>query len=238
MKWKIILGLLIVFILLISITGYLVAVEPFETQDAQYTNEINTTITLMNDIICPINKTLVDDMKTDKMYTSDDTGTRQVMNEEQAKEAVLADLEQEAGGPLFVCPPPDDPIQLPADIDVRTERTLRFFLKKIETIKKSLLESMNKCGEGFEDICMPPPGQTKSPPPPTPPKQPQGCTDVSAVTPPVRSSILEARSRALQNLLKKEGLATLIDKVKVDGQELLETKRKAEAGELRPNCPQ
>jgi hypothetical protein len=237
MNWKIILGLVLVFILFIGLTGYLVAIEPFETQDDQYTKEINTTITLMNDIVCPVYKILVDDMKNDKMYTSDDSGTRQVMNEEQAKQAVVVDLEKEAGGSLFVCPPPEDPIQLPADIDVRIERTLRFFLKKIESIKKTLLESMNKCGEGFEDICMPPPGMSKSPPPQTPP-QPQGCTDPSVVTPPVRSAILEARSRALQNLLKKEGLATLIEKVKIDSQELLELRRKAEAGELRPNCPQ
>lgn len=238
MKWKIILGLVLVFIILIALTGTLVVIEPFETQDDQYTKEINTTITLMSDTICPVYKLMVDDMKNDKMYAADESGnSRQIRTEEQAKQAVVVDLEKEAGGSLFVCPPPEDPIQLPADIDVRTERTLRFFLKKIESIKKFLLESMNKCGEGFEDICMPPPGETKSPPPPTPPKQPQGCTDVSAVTPAVKSSILEARNRALQNLLKKEGLADLIAKVKADGQDLLETKRKAEAGELKPNCP-
>jgi hypothetical protein len=232
MKKKTLLWILFFFILLLILTVSLSVKESFENLDDEITKEINSVITLFNDSFCPAYNVLLED----KMIEMDGT-------EEQKMIAAHAQLEKDAGGALFPCPPPADPVQLPATIAKQVERSIQFFEKRLEEMKTNLLEQMNQCGsspaevEGFAtpNVCAPPLGKTRSPPPPP---KPSTCLDVSDLSPDQRSAILKARLETLSTLARKPGVADSLANIQAITQELLDTKKKAEAGELRPNCPQ
>jgi hypothetical protein len=165
----------------------------------------------------------------------------------EKRAAAHADLEKDAGGSLFPCPPPADPVQLPATIAKQVERSIAFFEKRLKEMKDELLQQMNQCGapkaevevEGFatQEVCSPPLGQPTSPPPP-PKSNPSSCLDVHDLKPEQRSQILKARLETLSALARKPGVADSLAKIQETTKELLDIKKKAEAGELKPNCPQ
>jgi hypothetical protein len=122
-------------------------------------------------------------------------------------------------------------------MDLKIQRTVFFFEKRLVAMKEQLTSAMGTC-QGFEDmatrVCAPPLGQSKSTPPPATEKD---CKSVHALTEQDRLPILKARydmlTRVAQDKTVLEGLA----KVKALSTELLELKRKAEAGELSSSCP-
>jgi hypothetical protein len=207
--------------LLISVL--LVVREPFATEEEMLRKEINTVITIFNDTLCPVYKIVIDDYKTE-------AGSLEAANEK---------LKNEVRGTVFPCPPPDNALQLPADIDKQIQRTLDFFSKKLKSMKDNLMKAMNSCDkvEAFQatpNVCAPPLGQSKSPPPP-PAKQ--DCIPVHEISAESVIPILKARAQVLSNLIKDKQIAETIAKVQADTAELLTAKKKAESGELRPNCP-
>lgn len=199
---------------------YLNIREPFVTEEKSTSKEINTIITLFNDDLCPITKIIVDDLKFEK---------------EGNELAAKAQLEQEAQGPLFPCPPPTDPLQLPADIDKRIERTLQFFEKKLKEMKKKLEDALTTCPsvENFQDS----PDLTQTPTCCVSAQTPLGLKSI-VLTEEDKKRILEQRLQVLSNLMQKQNIVELFAKVKADAEELRLAKQKAEAGELKPNCPQ
>jgi hypothetical protein len=222
MKVKKILIAIAIFLSALALSVALIVREPFATEEELLRKEINTVITIFNDTLCPVNKIIIDDYKAE-------AGTL---------EAATEKLKNEVGGTVFPCPPPDNPIQLPADIDKQIQRTLDFFSKKVKNMKETLLKTLNSCGniEGFEatkNICPPPLGQSKSPPPPFK----QDCIDISEISDESVIPILKARLQVLSNLIKDKKIAETIASLQSDTAELLTSKKKAESGELRPNCP-
>jgi hypothetical protein len=223
MKIKKILIAIVIFLSALALSVALIVREPFATEEELLRKEINTVITIFNDALCPVNKIIIDDYKTE-------LGTL---------EAATEKLKNEVGGTVFPCPPPDNPIQLPADIDKQIQRTLDFFSKKVKSMNESLLKTLNSCGsiEGFEatkNVCPPPLGQSKSPPPPL---SKQDCIDISEISAESVIPILKARLQVLSNLIKDKKIAETIASLQSDTAELLTAKKKAESGELRPNCP-
>lgn len=234
MKRKILIWSAAILTLLFIVTVTFAVKEPFEDKEDKATTEINTVITLFNDALCPAYKIMLEDAMVEKQGT-----------DAEKKDAAHRDIEKEAGGALFPCPPPADPVQLPATIAKQVERSIVFFGKRLQEMKDNLLNQMNQCGapssevEGFapQQVCAPPLGLTKSPPPP-PKSSTSSCLDVYSLTPDQRSNILKARLETLSTLARKPGMAASLAKIQATTQELLSTKKQAEAGELRPNCPQ
>jgi hypothetical protein len=206
----------------------LITKEGFEDQQTPIETQLNEAMTFFSEILCPTHKVIVEDAIAGKEGSD-------------AEKRISAELEfqKTAGGPLFSCPPPNDPVQIPADIATRIQRTLDFFSRRLQELKKTITESLNQCPgiEGFQEACPPPPGQVSSPPDPKA-LQPAGCKPVQSVDDTTRQEILKARYTSVSALVNDPKVATVLAKIKADSDELLELKRKAEKGELMPNCPQ
>jgi hypothetical protein len=222
---------IVIFLSALLLGIVLIVREPFATEEDDLRKEINTVITIFNDTLCPVNKIIIDD------YKNETEGS-----ESEKLAAATEKLKTEAGGTVFPCPPPDNPIQLPADIDKQIQRSLDFFSKKLKNMKDSLQQILGSCDskvsiEAFEptvNVCPPPLGQSKSPPPP-PAKS--DCIPVSAISAESVIPILKARAQALSNLIKDPKVAETVAVIQADTAELLTLKKRAESGELRPSCP-
>jgi hypothetical protein len=215
MKLKKILIAIGIFLSALLLSVILIVREPFATEEETIRKEINTVITIFNDTLCPVNKIVLDDYKM----------------EVETLEAATEKLKMEAGGSVFPCPPPEDALQLPADIDKQIQRSLYFFSKKLKSMKDNLTQTLNSCDkkvtitEGFEatvKICSSPP------PPPTN----QDCIQPSEIP-----AILKARAQVLSNLIQDKQIAETIAAIQSDTAELLTLKKRAESGDLRPSCP-
>jgi hypothetical protein len=216
-------------IVLLFSAYFLVATEGFEDQQSPMETQLNEAMTFFSEVLCPTHKVIVEDAMTGKEGSD-------------AEKLISAEfeLQKTAGGPLFSCPPPNDPVQIPADIATRIQRTLEFFSKKLQQMKKDVTVSLNQCPntatEPFQDACPPPPGQATTPPDPKS-LNPAGCKPVQAIDELTRQEILKARYNAVSTLVNDPKVATTLAHIKADSDELLELKRKAEKGELTPNCP-
>jgi hypothetical protein len=217
----------LLFIAFMLITTIFVIREPFENQEEDPAADLQQIMTFFSETLCPVYKVIVDDIKTQKEGSESEKNT-----------AADLEIQKGAGGTVFPCPPPADPIQISADMDLKIQRTVFFFEKRLVEMKTQITSAMGTC-QGFEDmatrVCAPPLGQSKSPPPP--PATEKDCKPVHALTEQDRLPILKARydmlTRVAQDKTVLEGLA----KVKALSTELLELKRKAEAGELSSSCP-
>lgn len=163
-----------------------------EAEGDKLKSDINSAMTVFADVLCPTYNVILKDLQSDP-----------------------AALEKQAGGAVFVCPPPLDPAQIPANIDERIQRTIAYFLKKLETGKKDILTSMNRC-EGFQPI--------------------QNTVNIAEISEQQKLEILKARHAVLTNLLNQKQIPEQLAKIKSLSEELLSLKQKAESGELKPNC--
>lgn len=144
------------------------------------------------------------------------------------EQAAHTKLEKAAGGRLFPCPPPADPLQLSATIDLDLQRTINYYDTKLQEMLDTTTKALTTCAtatEGFVDVC----------PQTAPPKQ-KPCIDPSSLTPEDRAAILKQRYISLAKVLSQEENSTKIARIKKNSQELLELKQKAERGELQPAC--
>jgi hypothetical protein len=223
---------IIIFLSALLLSIFLIIREPFATEEDDLRKEINTVITIFNDTICPANKIVIDDYKVELEGSESEKLT-----------AATEKLKMEAGGTVFPCPPPDNPLQLPADIDKQIQRSLDFFSKRLKTMKDTLQQTLGSCNskvsipEGFEDtvnICPPPLGKSQSPPPQA---TKQDCISVHEISAESVIPILKARAQVLSNLIKDQKVAETVASIQADTAELLTLKKRAESGELRPSCP-
>lgn len=222
---------IVIFLSALLLAIVLVIREPFATEEDDLRKEINTVITIFNDTLCPANKIVLDDYKIEVEGSESEKLT-----------AATEKLKTEAGGTVFSCPPPDNPLQLPADIDKQIQRSLDFFSKKLKSMKESLQQTLGSCDkkvsiEGFEsavNVCPPPLGKSSSPPP-SPPKP--DCIPVSEISAESVIPILKARAEVLSNLIKDNQVAETVAAIQADTTELLTLKKRAESGDLRPSCP-
>jgi hypothetical protein len=187
--------------------------EGFENKDS---SEITEVITLLNDTLCPVYKIMLDDL------TSDPTNPI-------PSQAAHAKLEKAAGGKLFPCPPPADPVQLSATLDLDLQRTINYYDTKLQEMLDTTTKALTTCAtaEGFVDVC-----PSSAPPPP----KPQSCVDPSSLSPEDHAAILKQRSISLAKVLSQEENSTKIARIKKNTKELMELKQKAERGELQPAC--
>lgn len=219
--------ILLFFAAIALITSVLIVQEPFQNQEEGPAADLQQMMTFFSEIICPVYKVILDDLKTQKEGT-----------ESEKNSAAHLEIQKGAGGTVFPCPPPADAAQIPADIDLKIQRTVFFFEKRLAAMKEQITSALGTC-QGFEDmstrVCAPPLGQAKSPPPL--PANQENCKSVHALTEQERVAIIKARHATLAPLAQRKPLLEALAKIKADSAELLELKRKAEAGELMSSCP-
>ena len=214
-------------------------VEPFRALDDVYTEQITSFMTAASDILCPTYQFIQEEKAREK------TGS-----EEEKRLAATKDMTQTAGGALFPCPPPDDPLAVPADIDTRIQRTIQYFQTEIQSLLKNVQSSLDCPTEGFQsrtssyyehfqDICSADQLALK--------KQTveqvaaeaaaQTCMAPQDLTLEQRIEVLKRRADVLTRLLTQKEVATQLAKIKQDSLEVKSLKKRALAGELVPNCP-
>jgi hypothetical protein len=230
-------GILLIILLGSFVYGYTVT-EGFQTQEDPRATFLNATITTTSEVFCPIYKLIVENTKDDRMFETTDNPDpslvtrKQIRTEQEAINQIQSELERDAGGPIFQCPPPSDPAQLPADIDEIIRRTTTMYLAKVRKMKSDIVDSLNKC-EGFEDM-----PATQCPAGCTPVVQASPQPQTPPMTPQLRETILQARYDKLAPYFQQEQNTKDLQQLKVEAQELLRIKAQAESGELKPNCPQ
>jgi len=227
--YRIILWFLITLFSLNLIYLILKKTEGFEDADPETAlkTQVNTQITQANDVLCPIYKELLQNRMDNILVDKENN----VANKCNAKSQALESLNKDTNNLLFVCPPPTDPMLVPNNIDKYIEKTSILFNSFLDTTKQNIEKSLS-CQpkkEGFEDI---PDDST--------------CAAVVATAKPntleakkedpalkqQRIQALQLKSDALKKGLINPLFISLIDKYN----ELKEIKRKAESGELKPNC--
>ena len=221
--------IILFFSVIALFSGYfLFTKEGFEDQTTDLETQLNQAMTFFSEVVCPTYKVVLDDAMAGK-----------VGSDIEKRISAELELQKSAGGTLFICPPPNDPVQIPADITARIQRTLDFFSKRLKQMKNDITVSLNQCGplqESFQDICPPPPGQTTTPLD-SKSLNPVGCMNIGKVDDKTRQQIIKARYDAVAILVNDSKVAASLAQIKADSDELLELKRKAENGELSPNCP-
>jgi hypothetical protein len=236
---------IVLVILLVNLIGLFLQstqqVEPFRALDDVYTEQITSFMTAASEILCPTYQFIQEEKAKEK------TGS-----EEEKRLAATKDMTEKAGGALFPCPPPDDPLAVPADIDTRIQRSIQYFQTEIQSLLKNVQASLDCPTEGFQsantshtyyehfqDICSADQLALK--------KQTveqvaaesaaKECTAPQDLTLEQRIEVLKRRADVLARLLTQKEVATQLAKIKQGSEEVKSLKKRALAGELIPNCP-
>jgi hypothetical protein len=159
----------------------------------------------------------------------------------------IQDLTKEAKVPLFPCPPPDDPLQIPADIGDRMIHTVNFLYKKLSKSKRDIDKSLSECPtSGFKDMCSPDQEALKQKKEEE--ESAKSCISSADISTEDKDAILKARLASINTGISgtiyildgpltktisfTEGLALVRNMTA----ELKETKAKAESGQIQNSC--
>jgi hypothetical protein len=218
---------LLIFIITYLLTAYANLIEPFA--DSSSDKDVTGAITTVSEVICPSFEDVIQLAMQDKQGTED----------EKRKQAIR-DLTKEAAKPLFPCPPPDDPLQIPADIGDRMIYTVDFLYKKLSKAKSDIDSSLSTCpSSGFQDMCTPDQEELKQK------KQEEeaaaSCISSANIKPEDRDAILKARLVSINkgiNGTLREGISFTdgLANVRQMAINLKQTKAKAESGKIENNC--
>lgn len=240
-------GILVVLIVLVIFAS---TKEGFANEDpaAVKANEITTFMTTASEVLCPSLKGILEDKQRD--YEGSDA--------EKLSKAMIATV-KEAGGTLFPCPPPDNPLAVPADIEDRLNRTLPYIQKQLNTALSSIKESLDCKGavkttegfwstvldylapvnEGYQDICT---AQQLSEKQADAKEQAakaaaQSCVAPQDVSPQFALQLLNQRADALNRVMGKEETAILMAQIDTAYKELQSLKNRAQSGMIQSSCP-
>lgn len=225
--------LVLIGVMYIDIEGFVNASEQEIPDDQQ----ITTFMTTASEYICPTYETILEES------VKEFNGT-----DEEKRTLAIKKLVKDAQGTLFPCPPPDDPLAVPADIDERIKRTLKFFTTQISSMNKKIESSLECPSSGFEDfvepfamanVCREEDLQIRE-------KHLAEEASISAATRCVasrdlkekeRKEILAARKIALMRVMTDKAISQSLAKLKGDTQELKEFKKSLIDGNVKSNCP-
>lgn len=243
--YQIVIGCLLLA-LLVGLVILASRTEGFTTEDPAATkaNEITAFMTTASEVLCPAFKGILDD----KMTTYEGSDAEKL--EKAMKEAV-----KEAGGTLFPCPPPDNPLAVPTDIEDRTNRMLTYVQTQLNTGLTKIKESLDckgaaKTTEGFwstvldhlapfEDICTSQQLSEKQ----ADAKEKaakaaiQSCIAPQDVSPEMQTRMLNQRADAIARVMAKPETAILLADIKQAYQELQSLKNRAQSGMIQSSCP-
>lgn len=234
--------LLVVLIVLVVLAS---TKEGFQadTPEAAKSQEITSFMTTASEVLCPPLKAIIEDKQIDYEGSSS----------EKLEKAMLATT-KEAGGTLFPCPPPDNPLAVPADIEDRLNRTLTYIQTQINTSLSKIKESLDCKGvavtegfwsttldhlEPFQDVCT---AQQLTEKQADAKEQAakaaaQSCVAPQDVTPQLGLQILNQRADALARVMGKEETPILMAQIQTGYQELKSLKNRAQSGMIQSSCP-
>lgn len=209
--------------------GYLIEyTEGFQTNQSSNETDVNTFMTTASDYICPT-FTLIQTELSNEL-----SGT-----EEEKKSVALQQMAQSAGGPLFPCPPPNEAIAVPADIDKRIQRTTIFFSSELSKLRAKVTNALD-CSklEGFQSICteadlkkrqdtlQEAAGSASA----------ETCVAPTSLSQKDKELLIKTRRDTLSRVLTDSTVLQRLVKVKEDGEAIQKIKQDALAGNLTPNC--
>jgi flagellar hook-basal body complex protein FliE len=200
-------------------------IEGFETQKIQEEIELDTYLKRASDVLCPTYERFLKEMGA-----AIDTKNP---NSEEVKKKAAAALVEQAGGPLFPCPVPEDPLATPADIGERTSRSIVYFDKTLKTLVQQIDSSLSKCmKENFKDVCTK--DQIKERALSAAAASCSLPTDISIQD---KILILKTRKDAIARVLDAPTTPPLLEAIQKNLGRLETIKKQAEDGTLKPNCP-
>ena len=225
-----------VFIITYLLTAYANLIEPFADPSPNVVTEVINAITISSEVICPSFEEVIQLTMQDKKGTDD-----------EKRQQAIHDLTKEAKVSLCPCPPPDDPLQIPADIGDRMVHTVDFLYKKLSKAKFDIDKSLSECpSSGFKDMCTPDQETIKQKKEEE--ESAKSCISSADTSTEDKDAILKARLASINTgvagtivimdgkLIKPisftEGLA-LVRNLTAN---LKETKTKAESGQLENSC--
>ena len=221
-------------ILLLACAGFGIAYlvhtrEGFQTNPSSNEEDINTFMTTASEYICPT-YTMIQSELSNELSGS----------EEEKQAAALQKMVASAGGPLFPCPPPNEALAVPADIDSRIQRTATFFTSELAKLRTQITKALDcpSFKEAFADICTD--AQLKQ-------RQEklqeaaaksatESCVAPTALSKSDQEILLKTRRETLSRVLTNETVLQMLVKVKEDGEAVQKLKQDALAGKLTPNC--
>jgi hypothetical protein len=240
LSYKFYIGLCVILLILVFIEYFFyTSYEYFLNDSTNEEKQLNAYMTTLSEILCPATLHIMEE-STSKYNLQGTTAEK----EKKALELLALD----AGGPVFSCPVPNDPVNIPVNINIRITNSVGYLYKKINRainkIQKALrCEKDDDTDEGFEDA---------DPTDSTDPTKNQG--DVVSVkesvakesvkestVPPQtikedRMSILKNRLAILDGIMKNGDALLLLGKIRNMTAELFAIKKAAEENKIQPTC--
>ena len=216
----------------IILVGYLYeTTEGFQTNQSSDETDINTFMTTASEYLCPTYSMIQTEIMN-QMTGSD----------EEKQTAANQQMVKSAGGTLFPCPPPNDAIAVPADIDIRIQRTSTFFTAELTKLKKNVTMALDcpssSPTEGFADVCSSTQleqrdasikeAATKA--------AAETCVPPTSISPDDKLQLLKTRRDTLSRVMTAPTILQMLVKVKEDGENVQRLKQDALSGKLTPNC--
>ncbi len=225
----ILLGCLLLLALSIIGIAYLYEqTEGFQTKQPSDESDVNTFMTTASEYLCPTYTVI----QTELMNGLSGT-------DEEKQATALRQMVSSAGGPLFPCPPPNEAIAVPADIEQRIQRTARFFTSELSKLKMNITKALDcPAKEGFADVCSDTQlkqkddaikdAATKA--------AAETCVAPSSLSPEDINQLLKTRRDTLSRVMTNQQLLETLVKLKEDGESVQQLKQDALSGNLTPNC--
>jgi hypothetical protein len=202
-------------------------VEGFEAQKIQEEIELDAYLKRANDVLCPTYERFL----TETSASLNLANPKAPVSEEMKKQAAAMLVEQ-AGGPLFPCPAPEDPLATPADIGERTSRSIVYFDTTLKKLVSQIDSSLSNCPkEAFQNICSK--DQIKDRALYAAAAQ---CTLPTEISLQDKITILKTRKDAIARVLDAPTTPPLLESIQKNMSRLETFKKKAIDGTLTMNC--
>jgi hypothetical protein len=238
-KLSYIIGLIILILIPLTILLFFKVYERFEVAETAKDEEtIHKFMTLLDESYCPA----IHHMQEELIHRFGIKGS-----EDEKTKNVNKLLGLEAGGPIFPCPAPTDPVDIPADIADRIVRTSPYLYKKVDKALRKTKDALN-CKkpskddeDGFDDISNAPATSdqepiNQEPINQEPINQENPSSKQSKLSKEDREHIIQSRAAALTAVLSNPNIINQVVLVQSMSNELLTIKKLAEENKIRPTC--
>ena len=221
-------GILCLALAIIGIGYFIESHEGFQSNQPSNESDIHTFMTTASEYLCPTYETIQSELSNELSGT-----------DEEKQDKALQQMVQSAGGPLFPCPPPNEGLAVPADIDTRIQRTATFFQSELGKLRSKITQALD-CPklEGFQSICteaeLKKRQETLQEAAAT--EATKTCVAPTSLSPDDKELLLKTRRETLSRVLTNETVLQMLVKVRDDGEAIKQLKQDALAGKLTPNC--
>jgi hypothetical protein len=213
-----------------------------DTPSRAKAEEITAFMTIASEALCPSLKGIVEDKQID--YEGSPS--------EKLEKALVATT-KEAGGALFPCPPPDNPLAVPADIEDRLKRTMTYVQTQLNSALSNIKASLDCKGvvtegfwsttldhlEPFQDVCTTQQLTEKQ----AVAKEEaakaaaKSCVAPQDVSPQLGLQILNQRADSLARVMGDSKTPILMAQIDTGYKELQSLKNRAQSGMIQSSCP-